>query len=674
MKKTFTWLHLTDLHWGAKGHKVYWPNIEEQLFVDIEKLSQRENVRLDAVFFTGDIVFKGALDEYQGVCSFFEKLRLKLKELGSLPALFSVPGNHDLVRLNRRRVFIKKIIENSESAVDEILNAKKNSHILKGINETFGNYKTQFQDVILQKWNRENVRFDTSTAMIPGDFVSTMQVDGIKVGILGMNSSFIQLTGDNYKGKVAVTLHQLESLLGDTYYNWFKEHQICFLLTHHPYEWLSDSWKDQFFREIVGHNRFALHMCGHLHEGDMAETQHQASLEKYRTFVSGSLYGDLPYKRWAEGEAEPQKMKDRTHGYCMGTILFDGPSATMRLFPRYSPKRRSMGWSFVRDSHRFKLEENGGTTPISIQMNRTIGDEQDQQEDVEADEKIKDHALEICQEIIKELERSVMVLFTKMLREAIDNKSGKDTFADQIKWLCSISVLQAIEILHEATKESLKDLEQSGTAEDLIQKVKEGAENLLGWIVLLTIDDGWLQRNYNSFVHGTGVMKLELPLREEAVIEIVTARLNMINARFKVNFKAYKVTGKNCINCFGLESGGNKHPRVVDIEKIIYMQIVAPELPDPFDKKALKRLDYILEVRRKRREENIYIPIPVTREEHPLHNKEIFEALKKDLPHIGFVYFGTTGEEKVLIISEDEDKLVVLIYEFFLMLKGKQRK
>ena len=65
-KSAFSWLHLTDLHFGLSGQHVLWPNLRQPFFADLAKL-HRQTGPWDAVFFTGDLVQQGLPAEFQAM-------------------------------------------------------------------------------------------------------------------------------------------------------------------------------------------------------------------------------------------------------------------------------------------------------------------------------------------------------------------------------------------------------------------------------------------------------------------------------------------------------------------------------------------------------------------------------------------------------------------------------
>src|ERR1700720_2776749 len=91
------WLHLTDLHQGMTFQSCLWPNVEQQFFQDIEVLHNKCGP-WDLIFWSGDLVQKGAFQEFAKFTETLSRLYRRLEILGSKPVLLTVPGNHDLAR------------------------------------------------------------------------------------------------------------------------------------------------------------------------------------------------------------------------------------------------------------------------------------------------------------------------------------------------------------------------------------------------------------------------------------------------------------------------------------------------------------------------------------------------------------------------------------------------
>nr|VFK24591.1 MAG: Calcineurin-like phosphoesterase [Candidatus Kentron sp. LFY] len=100
---TFSWLHLTDLHYGTPKDDWMWPETKSRFYCDIDDLRE-ECGPWDLILFTGDLT--GNVDSekepdiWKKMEGELEEIRLKVAALshGEKPLLLAVPGNHDLER------------------------------------------------------------------------------------------------------------------------------------------------------------------------------------------------------------------------------------------------------------------------------------------------------------------------------------------------------------------------------------------------------------------------------------------------------------------------------------------------------------------------------------------------------------------------------------------------
>ena len=97
----FSWLHLTDFHYGLDGQDCLWPSLRQPFLDSLAELHERCGP-WDAVLFTGDLVQSGESAQFERMkAEVLDPLWQKLDELGSGDAvLLAVPGNHDLYRPN----------------------------------------------------------------------------------------------------------------------------------------------------------------------------------------------------------------------------------------------------------------------------------------------------------------------------------------------------------------------------------------------------------------------------------------------------------------------------------------------------------------------------------------------------------------------------------------------
>jgi hypothetical protein len=350
--ESFGWLHLTDLHYGLAGQSTLWPNVREAFFADLREMHGRCGP-WQAVLFSGDLVQSGAQQEFKAMET--EALGLLRRELATLgsgdAALLAVPGNHDLVRPNANK---------PSAATRQLLRPGGFAEVEE---EFWGDPDGEYRQVVstalvnYQAW-WEGAELGPQVAVIrgilAGDFAATLRVSARAIGIVGLNTTFLQLAAGNYVGRLAWGLQQLQAVCGDVV-DWCARHDSCLLLTHQGREWF-DPRSQQEYPEINPAGRFAVHLFGHMHETVVRSTSHGGG-KPVREWQGCSLFG-------LEKFGDPPRL-NRKHGYGAGRIEFGRRQAMLRLFPRRAV-RDANGWRFIPDQESCVLKDDGGTAPEPI--------------------------------------------------------------------------------------------------------------------------------------------------------------------------------------------------------------------------------------------------------------------------------------------------------------------
>ena len=319
----FSWIHLTDLHQGMRDQRWLCPNVKEIFFEDIKRLHDKSGP-WDLVLFTGDLTQRGDATEFDALNDLLAELWVCFAQLGSVPKLLTVPGNHDLSRPPQRTAPVRLLQQWSEQPeVQAEFWEDAESSYRQVVTDAFGNYSEWWETA---SYKPENIQ----GGILPGDFAVTLHKDGIKVGIVGLNTSFLQLTGDNYEKKLALHVRQFHSVCNDDGPAWAKQHHFCLLLTHHPFSWLSSKSQQHLAEELLTRGRFAVHLSGHLHKADLELTS-RAGTEGQLACQGRSLFG-LEY--YMSGDDKT----DRSFGYTVGRIKLSDNSSqgSLVLWPRVS--------------------------------------------------------------------------------------------------------------------------------------------------------------------------------------------------------------------------------------------------------------------------------------------------------------------------------------------------
>ncbi len=342
--KVFRWIHLSDFHMGGNQNLV-WPNIRQEFRNDLKLLKAKAGGPLNAVFFTGDHVFSGLKTEFENLSKELPKLFDNYEKL----IFLSVPGNHDLVRPD-------------EDEAHSLTLQRWFEH--PGVwNAFWKDPSSGYRSLVYKAFENYEQYINTSTAhqlnglkkgIIPGDFAATLTAGGFKIGVVGLNTSFLHLAKGDFQGKLALRIEQLAAVCGEDYPEWCQMHDICFLLTHHPTDWLHPAVQSHMQTEIAPANRFFLHLYGHMHQNVMRGVARGGG--RMRTQIqAASLFGCNEY-------GENQKKSPRTHGYVMGELSESGGQRTWRIWPRIARCQENVGWKFIPDHENYELTEEGCTS------------------------------------------------------------------------------------------------------------------------------------------------------------------------------------------------------------------------------------------------------------------------------------------------------------------------
>jgi len=359
----FSWLHLTDFHYGLKGLECRWPTLRGPFRESLKSLHERCGP-WNVVFFTGDFVQAGKPDEFVKMqAEVLDPLWETLADLGSGDAkLLAVPGNHDLSRPDPHA---------DEPAVDVLLDKDGFGRIQdKFWAKSTGTYRKVIQDAFA---NYENWRAkaphqpaNIQSGELPGDFSTTLACGSRQVGVIGLNTTFLQLAGGDYREKLVWDVRQLHPLCQGGVDTWQKTHDVCILMTHQGPSWLTPEARKHGESEIAPAGLFAVHLFGHQHETKLEYIRRGGSRHALRHCQGCSVFG-------MEKFGDPP-VTLRSHGYAAGRIEFGGDEACLRLWPRIATSKTG-AWRFVPDHENAELESDEGTPaePVACQRRPTSG-------------------------------------------------------------------------------------------------------------------------------------------------------------------------------------------------------------------------------------------------------------------------------------------------------------
>jgi len=356
MDTTIRWLHLTDLHVGMDDQDWLWPRMQSKFREDLTTIHPTAGP-WDLVLFTGDLVQKGT--EYAQLEEIFGEIWRWFEELqpGHPPQLLAVPGNHDLQWRDAKDPVVRMLHKWATDAdVRDGFWKQPDGKYRQTVKDAFAGY---------EKWWQATPRKpDGITAgTLPGDFSCTFTKAGFRLGIVGLNSAFLQLTekkgGRNYEGHLAVDPRQLQAACGGNGVKWAESPDACFLMPHHPPQWLNTESRDNLNREVI--ESFCLHLCGHNHQTQvLQELTGGADIAPLR-WLGRSLFG---LEKARNGRL------DRSHGYVAGELRWnEDDSGQLQFMPRQRAEQGNR-WRLVPDQSVVLPIQNERTCEFPVRLRR----------------------------------------------------------------------------------------------------------------------------------------------------------------------------------------------------------------------------------------------------------------------------------------------------------------
>lgn len=325
-------LHLTDIHFALNRQTAVMAAIRQEFMSDLRYLLESLGP-VDLIIFSGDLAYSGEFDQYVVAERFFQELgQVLLDKTGRAPALFSVPGNHDVDRKELGLAALPKMLERMWDDVEYDFWGADADGLRQLVRDGFGAYSAWWQSPGLPTGS------SSIEGLLPGDHVASLQVGDGTLGLLGLNTSVRHLSDRVVEGDLSVTETQVARACGGDIVQWASRHDLCILTTHHPSSWL-DAGSRSLMGELLftGHGAFRFHLTGHLHVPEASVGDRLATSE-YERLQGRSLFGidALP-----NGQA-------RSHGYQI--VEFNDALTEFRLWPRAAARTAGGAWRLSADA------------------------------------------------------------------------------------------------------------------------------------------------------------------------------------------------------------------------------------------------------------------------------------------------------------------------------------
>ncbi len=345
------WLHISDLHAGAPGTALTHDHFDE-LERELREMASRLGPP-DLLLVSGDLAFSGHDEEYVQAEAALDLIKQWLMEVhpdSPPPLVFAVPGNHDLVRPSRKERRAFRVLSDYED-VDDIdvrdvrdeLWQERDAGLIASL---FPTYMRWLSTCVVSQLEADERCASVHLSFFPGDLSAVIEASGVRLGLVGLNSAWLQYSAGDFQGRLHLPGEQLEAA-------WPEAHRAdcdgTLLLMHHPPSWLSKRARAIFLQDVyplmpvpgadqpaVPDARFAACFYGHVHgaRGDIRPA-HTADGRAYAQ--APSLFG-LPHVG--------MERQVRPLGYQWGELRKDG---AVRIWPRVFGPIGDERWVFGRD-------------------------------------------------------------------------------------------------------------------------------------------------------------------------------------------------------------------------------------------------------------------------------------------------------------------------------------
>lgn len=243
-------LHITDFHYSNEI------SLQKRVLKSIINSISEQNIKIDLIFFTGDLVQSGnKIENFQTArIVLFDELSSKLKV--EKENIIFCPGNHDIDR-NAIHSAMKSFIDgniSSDKSLNEFYKKKTDSAYLDSVKPSSNFYS----------FLKECHPVDDSNIHRELYSIHFRVVKGEKIGVVCLNSGWLssidkEKSGKDDKGNLLIPYNLLEDAKRD-----LGSVQKKVVLIHHPLYFLNEF--NFYGVERFIHNEFDLMFSGHVHK------------------------------------------------------------------------------------------------------------------------------------------------------------------------------------------------------------------------------------------------------------------------------------------------------------------------------------------------------------------------------------------------------------------------
>jgi len=244
------------------------------------------------------------------------------------------------------------------------------------------------------------------------------------------------------------------------------------------------------------------------------------------------------------------------------------------------------------------------------------------------------------------------------------NKKKVDVSQELADILIGYDLLDAISpIMKNAVRDYFTSIRHDGVGFERIKDLWKGFISIIGWLVMLSVDDDWLNEKKNNLE----ISGMEFSAETEAGVEIRFSALKGCHARFECDDTGLKVYGENRVDfLFSMDSGWNIENKVLHMERVIFQAIYKEKkVRATLSERDIKDLNATIK-RRKRDKDFTYLCMSMDQSQTPLNDMNVYQLLLSEshLPELSFVHISMENGDGALIVPEID--LNACLKEFFI--------
>lgn len=265
----------------------------------------------------------------------------------------------------------------------------------------------------------------------------------------------------------------------------------------------------------------------------------------------------------------------------------------------------------------------------------------------------------------------------KLLRESlieqlkVNHDFKHSNGVDLEQTIIDLGILESVYILKLAVHGCMKKLKSEGANHDRLMDIWNGGVDILGWLLLLSVNYQCVNSEFSYQNDENFGMKLEIPVLSETGIEIVfSSLLEERPVRLEINESKTRLYGNSRICCPNVETGWDSNDHLQTIKKNIWRAINksakyedTPRLIDAYETEKLNERLAI----RNRDSDPVYFTISGVDTSCDFDRKEILSMLSREFSalHIISVTIKSKMDSRTIFIVS-EPKLEGSLLEFFL--------